>query len=160
MSSNFLLCSILIKPLIWGFFIIKNSPCPIFNNHLALLLMKGENILYNNVVPSSLEELDDGAKGQRNTYLDKRSDAMACRFYYHATICRLRYDDTLLNLSMEFFLEPDTIVGWLKQRSAFLNNLAHKQITTSVLRRRYPHFDWSSRPTNIKVTPAGNLSLF
>lgn len=121
--------------------------------------MKGENILYNNVVPNSLSNLEGGVKSQRNTYLEKRTDAMACRFYYHSTICRLRYDDCLFYLSNEFYLEPDTIVGWLKQRVSLVNNLVNKKVSTAILRRRYPHFDWSGRVTVVK--PAEDtLSLF
>ena len=107
--------------------------------------MKGETSLYNNLVPSSLSRMDSGERSQRNTYLNQRTDAMACRYYYHATICRLRYDDCLLNLAGEFFLEPDTIIGYLKKRQGYCNNLVSKQVSTAELRRKYPFFDWSGR---------------
>ena len=107
--------------------------------------MKGENSLYKSIVPSSLANLESGVKSQRNTFLEQRSDAMACRYYYHATICRLRYDDCLLNLSAEFFLAPETIIEWLKQRMAFVNRLVDNQIKTSELRQKYPFYDWSGR---------------
>lgn len=123
--------------------------------------MKGENILYNNIVPSSLGEQDGGTKSQRNSYLEKRSDAMACRYYYHATIRRRRYDDCLMDLSGEFFLAPETIIDRLKQRVGFVNALVNKKITTAELRRRYPHFDWSASPEKKPTAkPTASLSLF
>ncbi|UAB84989.1 hypothetical protein INR75_02870 [Zunongwangia sp. SCSIO 43204] len=119
--------------------------------------MKGKNSLYNNLVPNSLEVLDSGERSQRNTYLNQRTDAMACRYYYHATICRLRYDDCLLHLAAEFFLEPDTIIGYLKKRQGYCNNLVTKQITALELRKKYPFFDWSGRIRTITKTDSPNL---
>ena len=85
---------------------------------------------------------------------------MASRYYYHATICRLRYDDCLLNLSEEFFLEPETIVGWLQKRLGFVNSMVSRKVTAAELRRSYPYFDWSGRTSNVskevKITPAGS----
>jgi hypothetical protein len=114
--------------------------------------MKGEQTLYNNLVPSSLTEIAGGKKSRRNSYLEKRNDAMATRYYYHSTICRLRYDDCLLALSTEFFLEPDTIIGRLKQRISYVNLMVKKRVTSAELRRLYPYFDWTAR-VNVKPLP-------
>lgn len=118
--------------------------------------MKGENLLYKNVVPSSL----DAVKSQRDSYLEQRTNAMAHRYYYHAHLCRLRYDDCLLALSAEFHLAPETIINYLKQRVGLVNSLADKQTAPAVLRQRYPYFDWSVRSTPPKpATPARNVQL-
>ncbi len=105
----------------------------------------GKQLLYNSLVPSSITS--DGEVGQRNMYLERRHDKMACRYYYHATICRLRYDDSLLALSLEFDLGVNQIVNCLKKRLAYINRLVEKEITTSELRRLYPYMDWSCRIT-------------
>ena len=107
--------------------------------------MKGENILYNDLVPNSLEEPGTGVKSHRNLYLDRRSDKMAARYYYHSVICRLRYDDCLLHLSSEFDLEPDTIIGYIKKRLSFVNSMIKHKMTSAELRRKYPFYDWSGR---------------
>lgn len=127
----------------------RKTACAISCKPLLLLLMKGENTLYKSVVPSSLTQLKGGKKSQRNTYLDRRSDAMACRYYYHSTICRLRYDDCLLSLSMEFNLEPDTIIGYLQKRLGYVNSMVRKETPTSELRQQYPWFDWSGKPYSL-----------
>lgn len=113
---------------------------------LFLLLMKGENSLYKNVVPNSLTKNKGGKKSQRNTYLDRRSDAMACRYYYHSTICRLRYDDCLLSLSLEFNLEPDTIIGYLQKRLGYVNSMVRKETSSKELSVKFPWYDWSGKP--------------
>lgn len=126
--------------------------------------MKGENILYNNVVPSSIAEQENGGQNQRINHLDRRSDKIASRYYYHSTICRLRYDDCLMNLRSEFDLETDTLIGYLKKRLGFLNSLVNRKVTTAQLRRTYPYYDWSGKamapPKEAKITPAGSLELF
>lgn len=102
--------------------------------------MRGKNTLYNAIIPSSLP--DDGRKGQRNTYLEQRDDAMACRFYFHAHLCRLRYDDCLLNLSREFFLSHNVIVQRLQDRTDLIKRLVKEGATAQELRKEYGFFRW------------------
>ena len=104
---------------------------------------RGKQTLYNNIVQKSIAST--GEKGQRNTSLDERRNAMAHRYYFHATINRLRYDDCLLNLSQEFFLQPDTIVKELLLRSDLISNLVKTKTTTAELRKLYPFYNWISR---------------
>lgn len=104
---------------------------------------RGKQILYNTIVPKSVSS--NGEKGQRNTGIEERRNAMAHRYYFHATINRLRYDDCLLNLQQEFFLQPDTIVKELLQRSDLITRLTLDKVTTAELRRLYPFYNWISR---------------
>jgi hypothetical protein len=106
--------------------------------------MSGKQRLYNNLVPSSLPETE-GELGKRNAYIEQRHDAMASRYYYYSVICRLRYDDCLLNLSSEFFLSTNMIVKCLLKREDFIYKLETRKVTTSELRRKYPFFDWSAK---------------
>lgn len=106
-------------------------------------MQRGKQTLYNNIVPSSTPEV--GEKGKRNIGLEDRRDAMAYRYYFYATISRLRYDDCLLNLSNEFFLQPDTIIKELQMRIALINQLVADKITTAELRKKYPFYNWMPR---------------
>lgn len=106
-------------------------------------MQKGKHKLYNAIVPQSVSS--NGTQGQRNTGIDDRRDAMAHRYYFHATVSRLRYDDCLLNLQHEFFLQPDTIVKELQTRIDLLNILASNKTTTAELRRKYPFYNWLSK---------------
>ena len=104
---------------------------------------RGKQILYNPLVEKSLTTT--GSKSKRNTGIDDRRDVMAHRYYFHAVVNRLRYDDCLLNLKREFFLEPDTIVTELKKRLDLINQLIDDKITTAELRKKYSWYNWMSR---------------
>lgn len=110
---------------------------------IFVAMQRGKQRLYNNIVPRSIVEA--GEKGQRNTGIEARRNAMAHRYYFHCTINRLRYDDCLLNLQQEFFLQPDTIVKELLLRSELIANLVNERATTAELRKMYPFFNWISR---------------
>lgn len=106
-------------------------------------MAKGKQLLYNTLVENSLTTT--GEKHQRNTGIEDRRDVMAHRYYFYANINRLRYDDCLLNLQKEFFLQPDTIVVELKLRLDLINQLIYDQITTAELRKKYNWFNWMSK---------------
>lgn len=101
---------------------------------------RGKQKLYNNIIPQSLPK--NGEEGKRNTALEERRDAMAHRYYFHANICRLRYDDCLMALSNEFFLQPNTIYKELELRLDLINQLVNTQTTTAELRKKYTFFNW------------------
>jgi hypothetical protein len=103
--------------------------------------MRGKNALYHDIIPSSIAEL--GQKSQRNTFLEERDDALAYRYYFHANLCRCRYDDSLLHLSREFFLSHNVIIQRLSGRTALLKSLVAANVQPAELRRLYPHFNWS-----------------
>lgn len=107
------------------------------------MIERGKQTLYNNLVETSLSVVDEKLK--RNTGIADRRDAMAHRYYFHATINRLRYDDCLLNLQREFYLQPDTIVKELLQRQELVTHLVNNKTTTAELRKLYPWFNWVSK---------------
>lgn len=106
-------------------------------------MKRGKQTLYNPIVPKLVT--DAGSQGQRNAGIDERRNAMAHRYYFHATINRLRYDDCLLSLHQEFFLQPDTIVKELLLRNDLITQLARANTTTAELRRKYPFFNWMAK---------------
>jgi hypothetical protein len=106
-------------------------------------MSRGKKILYNELVENSITTT--GEKSKRNNGIDDRRDAMAHRYYFYANINRLRYDDCLLNLQKEFYLQPDTIVSELKLRLDLINQLITDKITTAELRKKYSWFNWMSK---------------
>lgn len=105
-------------------------------------MMRGHKALYTSVFPSSIS-VDSNQKGKRNSYIEERNDAMACRYYYHAQIRRIRYDDCLNLLNKEFFLSPNVIMQNLMHRQAYIKKLTEDKITPSQLKKLYPHFVWN-----------------
>lgn len=110
--------------------------------------MKGENVLYKNTVQSSLPQ---GGHTKKGPYQDDRLDMLACRFYYHTSICRLRYDDCLVQLEKEFCVSHRTITRLLKERLATINIMVEEQTKTGDLKKRYPWYDWSGKPLIAKI---------
>lgn len=104
---------------------------------------RGKQKLYNQLVSNSVIGVV-GSKSKRNECLESRRDKMAYRYYFHAIICRLRYDDCLFKLHSEFDLMPDTIVKELLKRDEKINELTKNKTTTSELRKRYPFFNWTA----------------
>lgn len=103
--------------------------------------MEGKRILYNRVVANSTK----GERAGLKSNLARRDSALAARYHYHAVLCRLRYDDALLALSKEFYMEPETIVKRLKVQSAAIYRMAKENCTAAKLREQWPHYDWARR---------------
>jgi len=100
--------------------------------------MRGKNTLYNEIIPSSLPE-----KGQRNSFQEQRDDKLAYRFYYYAHLCRLRYDDCLLNLSKEFDISPNRIIQLLTNRTNLIKKLVAENKQPADLKKAYGFYNWS-----------------
>lgn len=108
--------------------------------------MKGEKLLYADMVKTSLPETK-GTFQKQHVYLEARHDVMAARYYYHSSICRMRYDDCLLQLSREFNLTTNTIVICLKLRLYKLNGMVENETTLQELKAAYPWFLWDGKPS-------------
>jgi hypothetical protein len=102
--------------------------------------MRGKNTLYNDIIPSSIQER--GRKSHRNTFLEERDDALAHRYYFYAYLCRCRYDDCLVNLSREFFLSHNVIIQRLNKRTDLIKELVGANTNQTELKRMYGHLNW------------------
>lgn len=106
-------------------------------------MLRGKQKLYNHLVPEITPTA--GVQSQRDIGLDKTRDKMAHRYYFHAVICRKRYDDCLNELHLEFDKQVDTIVKHLQLRLDLINSLTKNKTTTSELKKIYPFYNWVSR---------------
>jgi hypothetical protein len=104
-------------------------------------MSRGKQILYNRLVPISVKP----AQKHRQKLVNRRNDALACRYYFHSNINRLRYDDCLNELSNEFYISTNSIVRCLMLRVDYIKQLSLKGITTAELRKMYPHYNWQGR---------------
>lgn len=68
---------------------------------------------------------------------------MVHRYYYHAHICRKRFDDCLLDLSREFFLSHNVITQRLLKKDEDIKCLILEDVQPQDLRRKYPYFVWN-----------------
>lgn len=106
-----------------------------------------------NIVPSSIPK-GGNRLATRKMYMEAVADKMAHRYYFLSTICRLRYDDCMIQLALEFDVSTRTVEEKLKRRVSLVEDLLQNQTTASDLRKKYPWIDWSHRPT-----PATQLHL-
>jgi len=104
---------------------------------------RGQQNLYNQLFPSAIKP-EPSSKSKRNTYLEDRNDALACRYFYLAHIQRKRYDDCLVQLSKEYFLTTGVIIQCLTARQSYIKNLINTGCTVLELRKKYPHILWAS----------------
>ena len=103
--------------------------------------MRGQHTLYSSIFPSAVV-VEAPRKGQRNVHIDKRDEALACRYYYHAQILRRRYDDCLQHLELEFFITPSVIIQRLNDKQSLLKELVSKKTTVAELKKQYPYYVW------------------
>lgn len=104
-------------------------------------MQRGKNKLYNNLVPEFTSGV--GQFKKRNTSIEARRDVMAHRYYFHAIMCRLRYDDCIINLHHEFFLQPNTVIRELELRLDLINQLVKQELNGGDLRKLYPWLNWT-----------------
>ncbi|AEL23860.1 hypothetical protein [Cyclobacterium marinum] len=103
--------------------------------------MRGKNALYNDLFPSPLETT--GKKSQRNTFIDERDEALSYRYYYHAHLCRLRYEECLQSLKLEFFLSHNVIIQRLNLKTDLIKLLVAENAQPADLRKKYNHYNWT-----------------
>jgi len=111
--------------------------------------MKGEKALHKDLIKTSIDITEPGRL--RNSLKSRFYDKMACRYYYLSNICRLRYDDCLLQLTLEFDITPTTIIKHLTKRLGMVTEMVENQVSPSELKKRYPWYDWSGSLTPPKV---------
>ena len=104
--------------------------------------MTGSQTLYTGLFPSAIPE-NPGEKGKRNAFIERRHDAMASRFYFHAQLRRLRYDDCICELSDEFHLSHNVVTLNLRKRIDFIKKLVEEKATVTDLQRDFPYFNWN-----------------
>jgi len=99
----------------------------------------GKQKLYDNLISSSLPEaIDKPLSAQRD-------EALVHRFYFHAELERLRYDDCLLELHKTFFLSIEYLPKLLGKDENFnlLKRLTSDKPNLNDLRKRFPQFNWT-----------------
>lgn len=104
--------------------------------------MRGQQSLFNDLFH---QEKQKSANRPRNYYQPERNRALIHRYYFHAEINRLRYDDVLQILEKEFYLTEPRIIVILSEQSSNIKKIVHNPPTITDLQKMFPHFNWKSR---------------
>lgn len=78
----------------------------------------------------------------RNYYQPERNQALSYRFYFYCEIKRMRYDDTIKQLELEFHLSSHRLINVLNEYSGFLQGVVNSKPTVKELEKKYPWFSW------------------
>lgn len=103
--------------------------------------MRGQQSLFSNLFVAPVEK---GSTKQRprNYYQPERNQALVHRYYYHAEINRLRYDDCIRQLEIEFHLTSPRIISVLTECNGILGSVINSKPTVKELEIKFPWFSW------------------
>lgn len=95
-------------------------------------------------------ENDEGGKklaqkGRSSLMIENRDEKLLHRYYYHARILQIRYDNVLEALEIEFDLSRVTIVKIIAKNTARLKQIADSALTREQLKSKYPFLNWSDK---------------
>ena len=106
--------------------------------------MRGKETLF-----GIFEEADKQPKPEgyrpRNHYKPDRDKCLAYRYYYYGQIHRMRYDDILRKLELEFFLTEHRLVTVLSDNKLILEGVVNEKPTVKQLAKLYPHWVWTAK---------------
>jgi len=105
--------------------------------------MRGQKTLFADLFETSLTPKEK--QRPRNYFLPERNEALVYRYYFHAEVNRLRYDDCLVNLEREFYLTTPRLIVVLSCNSDLLSEIIKKRPSTRELETKFPHFSWKAR---------------
>ena len=104
-------------------------------------LMRGEQALY---LPYFCDESDNQptGRGRSNTLILRRDRKLILRYYFHTYFKRLKYDDTIRQLILEFDLAERTITDRLQMNNDQINDLMKARPMVHELKKEVPFFAW------------------
>jgi hypothetical protein len=107
-------------------------------------MRRGKHKLFYHLFPEPENQEREEPK-KRNYLMPERNIALVHRYYYHAVLRRLRYEDALELLSKnEFFLSEHRIVAVMQEPENYdlLTLLNHRKPDVKQLTALYPQWSW------------------
>lgn len=106
--------------------------------------MRGQQSLFANIF------IDTAVKSApkqrpRNFYQPERNEALAHRYYFHIEINRMRFDDCIKQLEMEFHITTPRIIAVLNQCTNEIKRLHELKPSVKELEKKYPWYAWKLR---------------
>lgn len=103
----------------------------------------GQRKLFADLQDDSPQEPKKWGKGKRPDLLAARDEKLVYRYYYLSEVKRMRYDDTLKQLELEFDIAVGTVIDRLSNvlYSKVKEVYAEKPLA-SELQRRWPWLVW------------------
>lgn len=100
--------------------------------------MRGKRALYGTeIVADAISK-----RGRSESLIKQRNEAMVARYYYWAHVKKLKYEECIGNLSLEFYLHERTIIDILIDNSIDISGLVSEKATVQQLKIRFSWFMW------------------
>jgi hypothetical protein len=81
-------------------------------------------------------------RGRSEELLEQRNELLFCRYYFYAKICRKQYNDTLLLLRTELFIESRTIINTIQNNSKYMQQLRMQKPDVGYFKKKFPFMVW------------------
>ena len=113
-------------------------------------MARGQQSLNSAITGEIKPEKINYGKGRNTDLLDKRNKAIFYRYYYYIRLCKLRYDEAVRLLAIDFFLTGDTIGKILVKNQEMLAGAAKENLSVDKLDRMFPAYKWNKNLTDTK----------
>ncbi len=81
-------------------------------------------------------------RGRNKDLISGRNRALFYRYYFYSKINKTPYDDILLLLSEQFFLNERTVVNLITEGHSQLKKIYAEHLSAKELQKMFPAFDW------------------
>jgi hypothetical protein len=106
--------------------------------------MRGQQSLFANIfVDTAVKPVQK--QRPRNYYQPERNEALVHRYYFHAEINRMRFDDCIKQLESEFHITAPRIVAVLTQCTSNIQRLHDAKPSLKDLEKKFPWYAWKQR---------------
>lgn len=81
-------------------------------------------------------------KGRSEVLIEQRDEVLSLRFYLYAHIKGENYENTISNLSREFFIAERVVMDRLRMNQQLLDELFATKPIVAELKKKAPFFSW------------------
>ena len=103
--------------------------------------MRGQQSLFNGLFIPTVEKTENKQR-PRNFFQPERNEALVHRYYFHAEMNRLRYDDCIRQLEIEFHITAPRIISVLTQCTGQIESVINSKPTIKDLEIKFPWYSW------------------
>ena len=83
------------------------------------------------------------SKGRNSDLIFQRNQKLAARFYWYSCLIGFKFSKCLGFLEKEFDLSQSRICDLLTENADLIGNYEYKKIDVTILKDKYPFFNWS-----------------
>jgi hypothetical protein len=110
-------------------------------NRFEKKIVRGQQKIFKPFICEDPNPIKKG-RGRSGTLINNRDRKLVLRYYYHTSICKTKYEETINNLVNEFDLAERTITDRLLLNNDTINELMKLHPNKNTLKKEVPYFSW------------------